>query len=276
MASPQLKNGYVKIANEIMDALISSKLAGQDFKITFLILRKTYGFNKLEDFISLSQMAKATGMSVIRCSQVVNRLQLMKILTLKENINGIGKKYSFNKDFDQWETLKENINPYKKTKETLKEKRKRPLRKSVSTKDTLTKDTLTKDTRKENIKRKNIYSKDFLTFAKAYPGKINKNYAFRCWQKVKRPAIEKILTAIKNQLQEKKAQKEFEGWVPEWKMASTWINQECWDDEIKKMKGGSKNGNKYREAKAIDEAQGVRGDGTPQPVTGGFSSDTEG
>lgn len=116
MAHPQKENGYTAIANEIMDALISVDLSGQDFKIALLIIRKTYGFNKCEDAVSLSQMMNATGMSKVRCSQVVNRLQLMKILTVTENINGIGKKYKFNKDFDIWETINKNVNRLEKTK----------------------------------------------------------------------------------------------------------------------------------------------------------------
>jgi phage replication O-like protein O len=145
MANPQKENGYTPIANEIMDALISADISGQEFKIALLIIRKTYGFNKNEDAVSLSQMESATGMIRVRCSQVVNRLQLMKIITVTENINGIGKKYKFNKNFDSWQTVKENINRYRKTKETVNVLRKRPLKKSVTTKDTLTKDTLTKD-----------------------------------------------------------------------------------------------------------------------------------
>jgi phage replication O-like protein O len=145
MANPQKENGFTAIANELIEALIASNLSGQDFKIALLIIRKTYGFNKNEDAVSLSQMELATGMGKIRCSQVVNRLQLMKILTVTENINGIGKKYKFNKDFETWDTVNKNINRLEKTIGTVKKKRNIPLRKTLTTKDTLTKDTLTKD-----------------------------------------------------------------------------------------------------------------------------------
>ena len=160
MANPQIQNGYVKIANEIVEALIATDLAGQDFKIALFIIRKTYGFNKTEDIISLSQMMSATGMSKIRCSQVVNRLQLRKILTVTEFINGVSKKYRLNKDFESWTTIKKNINRYKKTKSTVKVLRNLPLRKSVTTKDTITKDTITKDIYGEFTKLTHIeYSK---------------------------------------------------------------------------------------------------------------------
>ncbi|KXK32655.1 MAG: hypothetical protein UZ01_00477 [Candidatus Brocadia sinica] len=110
MASPQCENGYTKIANEILEALIRADLSGQELKITLFVLRKTYGFNKKDDFISLSQMAKALGCLKVRCAQVVKNLESMKILTVNENINGIGKSYRFNKDFETWNTVNKNIN----------------------------------------------------------------------------------------------------------------------------------------------------------------------
>lgn len=159
MANPQKEDGYTAIANDIMDALIASELSGQDFKVSLLIIRKTYGFNKSEDAVSLTQMMAATGMSKIRCSQVVNRLELMKILTVTENINGIGKKYMFNKDFETWGTVKEKCNRLEKTILTVKKKRNRPLRKSVTTKDNIQK-TITKD----NIMPEGLSEKTFSEF----------------------------------------------------------------------------------------------------------------
>jgi phage replication O-like protein O len=145
VANPQKEHGYTAIANEIMDALIKVDLSGQQFKIALLIIRKTYGFNKKDDAVSLTQMMSFTGMGKIRCSQVVNQLQLMKILTVTENINGICKKYKLNKDFEEWPTVTENINRYRKTKSTVNVLRNRPLMKTLTTKDTITKDTITKD-----------------------------------------------------------------------------------------------------------------------------------
>jgi phage replication O-like protein O len=145
MANPQKEEGYTAIANEIIEAIYKTRLSGHEFRMVFLIIRKTYGFNKVEDAIALSQMQKALSLSKTRCSQVINGLQLKKIVTVTENINGIGKKYKFNKNFEQWNTVTKKCNRYGKVKSTVTEKCNRPLHKSVSTKDTLTKDTLTKD-----------------------------------------------------------------------------------------------------------------------------------
>jgi len=122
MANPQIEDGYTKIANEILEALTRVNLSGHEFRIALLIIRRTYGFSKKEDAISLTQMVKNTGLSKTRCSQVVNSLGLQKIVTVTENINGIGKKYRFNKDYDKWDTVTKKCNRYKKVKSTVTKK----------------------------------------------------------------------------------------------------------------------------------------------------------
>lgn len=147
MANPQCERGYTKIANEIMEALIRMEMSGQELRTTLLVIRKTYGFRKKEDYISLSQIAQFLKTSKVRCSQIINKLQARGILTVKENINGLVKKYMFNKDFEQWRTVNENINRIEKTKE--------PLRKNLTTKE--------KEI-KENNTKENILSKASKTF----------------------------------------------------------------------------------------------------------------
>jgi phage replication O-like protein O len=145
MANPQVENGYTKIANEIVEAIYKYKLSGHECRMLLLIIRKTYGFNKTEDSISLSQMMEALSLSKTRCSQVINKLQLQKIVTVTEYCNGKGKKYRFNKDFEQWNTVTEKCNRYRKVKSTVTVFCNPPLQKSVSTKETITKETITKE-----------------------------------------------------------------------------------------------------------------------------------
>lgn len=225
MANPQIADGYTKIANEIMDALIAAHLSGQEMRVTLFVIRKTYGFNKTEDFISLSQMMAAVGMSKIRASQVVRSLELMKILTVKENINGLTKKYSFNKDFDTWDTVKEKLNRKEKTKQTVKVLRNRPLRKTLTTKETITKETITKD-----IYRSNDFDRLWIT----YPKKVGKQAAIRAYRShIKQiPPIEQLLAIVDRQKQTDQWKR---GYIPN---PATWINQGRWDDDITSMDGG--------------------------------------
>jgi hypothetical protein len=77
------------------------------------------------------------------------------------------------------------------------------------------------------------YSDEFLFFWKTYPSKVEKKYAYKCWKKLngKRPDIETIILAIKNQIEwREKSNGEFR---PDWKNPATWLNKGCWDDELK-------------------------------------------
>lgn len=117
MANPQKENGYTTIANEILGKLIELNLSGQETRAVLFVIRKTYGFNKKDDFISLTQFAKALGICKTRAAQVVKTIRERNVLTVKENINGIGIKYRFNKDWEQWKRVYKNINRIGKPKQ---------------------------------------------------------------------------------------------------------------------------------------------------------------
>jgi phage replication O-like protein O len=102
MASPQKEHGYTGIANEIIEALLKANLSAQEFKIILLIIRKTYGYRKKEDYISLRQIAQATGASVNGCSRAVNKLHRKKMIGVNRTVEGLPNKYKFNKDYSQW------------------------------------------------------------------------------------------------------------------------------------------------------------------------------
>ncbi|WP_084288457.1 replication protein [Desulfovermiculus halophilus] len=58
MASPQCENGYTRLANELLEALARTRLAGQEYQAVLAIVRKTYGFGKKSDKISYGQLSK--------------------------------------------------------------------------------------------------------------------------------------------------------------------------------------------------------------------------
>lgn len=98
-------NGYLRIANELYDAILITDLTARQVKVVMAIMRKTYGFNKKFDRISDSQIAEVTG---IHRTHVCNaKLSLIdrKIL-IKE-----GSKIGVNKVFSEWKT-QENQNGY--------------------------------------------------------------------------------------------------------------------------------------------------------------------
>ena len=112
MSSPQLENGYTKIANELLDALCRIRISGEARQVLDFIIRKTYGFNKKEDIIALSQICLGTGLKKSTTCKATNKLISMNMITKKDN--ALGNIYRFNKDFDSWKPLPKKITLPKK------------------------------------------------------------------------------------------------------------------------------------------------------------------
>ena len=102
MASPQLENGYFKIANEIAEKLCSYRVPGQEMQIIWAVLRKTYGFNKKEDKISYGQLSKITNINRRRAIELTQSLVQKKILGSAGNGTRQPSTIWFNKDYDTW------------------------------------------------------------------------------------------------------------------------------------------------------------------------------
>lgn len=100
MANPQKENGYTPIANEILEHLSLSSLSGSEFRILLVVIRKTYGFNKKADRISLSQFSKFTGMKHANTVKTLKMLVVNRLLVKANNL------YSFNKKWDEWVVVK--------------------------------------------------------------------------------------------------------------------------------------------------------------------------
>jgi len=122
MASPQTENGFTKLANELLDQLCRLHLSGNEWCFVHALIRKTYGYNKKEDWITNSQIANVTGMHRVRVSEAKSKLLEKGIVVEKSN------KISLVKDYEKWKVVTEKRN-------TVTEKRNKVLRKSVPTKE---------------------------------------------------------------------------------------------------------------------------------------------
>jgi phage replication O-like protein O len=110
MVSPQLENGYTSIANEIMDALCRIRIPGEARQVLTVILRKTYGWNKKEDVIPLSQFVSATGMKKTHVVRSIYMLRDMNLIITKKDNSFIS--YCFNKDYSTWKPLPKRITSF--------------------------------------------------------------------------------------------------------------------------------------------------------------------
>lgn len=107
MASPQCEDGFTKIANEILEALARTRIPGEARQVLDTIFRKTYGYGKKEDVISLSQFVLATGILKPNVCASLKQLKAMNLIIQKDN--DVANAYSINKDFEAWRPLSKKI-----------------------------------------------------------------------------------------------------------------------------------------------------------------------
>lgn len=146
MANPQKENGYVPIANDVIDALTQTRISGEAMQVLFHIFRKTYGFNKKEDAISLNQFALATGLKKNSVCRALRKLKQLNLITQKGYSKAI--IYRFNKDFDTWQPLTKKDTGTPKSEWGVLQKVNKRYSKKSTTKDS--KDNIQKTIRADN------------------------------------------------------------------------------------------------------------------------------
>ena len=109
MADPQTENGYTRIANELLEAMIRQKMSSSELRILLFIARKTYGFSKTWDRISYSQFSKATGINrnhVYRSIKNLKENNVVECRTVLHRVTGkpYTVEYKIQKDHERWRT----------------------------------------------------------------------------------------------------------------------------------------------------------------------------
>ena len=146
--NPQLDDGYMKIQIDVADALPKIRIPGEARQILDFILRKTYGWGKKWDTITLSQLALGTNLSKSSIIRGLKKLIKMNLIYQKVNDKDTfkGNSYMFNKHFDTWKPFTKKSTIYQKVNDHLPKSKKMRLPKSKSTINNYnTKDTITKE-----------------------------------------------------------------------------------------------------------------------------------
>ncbi|TYS68682.1 hypothetical protein FZC76_06975 [Sutcliffiella horikoshii] len=104
MANVQVENGYIRIANELMDEIIRRDFSKRQIAILHLIIRLSYGCNKKDCVIDKLSDFEVAG---IHRSDIKKELHYLKEANVID-WNQEGKKFSFKKNYELW-----HINPNK-------------------------------------------------------------------------------------------------------------------------------------------------------------------
>lgn len=103
MADVQLENGYTRVANEILEEVVTRKFNATQLSVLMTVWRMTYGFNRKDHEIAISFLMKATGFSKRNIQEAINSLLQNKVLieTQPHSFNQT-RKMAFNKNHDEW------------------------------------------------------------------------------------------------------------------------------------------------------------------------------
>jgi len=208
VANPQKEDGYVPIANEILDAFARYRIPGEARQILDAVIRKTYGWQKTEDEISLTQFSILTGLSRSSVVRAIKWLVTKKLLVRYKEVTSFANKYKFNKNFDVWirgykkDTTRKSNPGYEKVTESGYLK----VNQGV-TKKKHTIDTITKDTSKDTIDT--LFSEFWEAYPKRNGKKIGKDDTLRQFIKLEDPEQRQVIIAAKNYFKSSRAQNGF-------------------------------------------------------------------
>jgi len=100
MANPQKENGYTQVANEILEHLYQPGINGSELKMLLFIVRKTYGYQKRNDIIPLTQFEKGLNAKRSNVVKTIKSLVKKRLLHKKES------RYMLNKNWEEWVVVK--------------------------------------------------------------------------------------------------------------------------------------------------------------------------
>ena len=217
--SPQAENGHTDIANELIEAMAKIRISGEAMQVLLYIIRKTYGWHKKEDKISLSQFTIATGLKRAIVCRALNKLKSMNLISLKKETGSV-TTYCFNKHYNTWKPVPKK-RPVSKMIIGSPKKDNKSVPKKRHTKETSTKENITKETIAQ-----------FNEFWSIYPRKVNKAQALKEFLKIDLTDIniDLLIGALKLQIGNGSIDlKDNMKYCPH---ASSWLHQKRYLDSI--------------------------------------------
>jgi len=101
MADVQTENGFTRIANELLDAILIADLTKIELKIVLCVIRYTYGFKRKEWQLSIRFIQDKTCVDFSDINKCIKRLEGRNIL-LSSGKDYKGRNITLNKDYESW------------------------------------------------------------------------------------------------------------------------------------------------------------------------------
>lgn len=103
MSTPQLENGYTRIANELLEAIGGQGFTATQYGIILCVMRYTYGYGRKTHPLSTTFLAKWTGRSIRGIKSDLKRLIEDGVLyVINSSQRGVTYEIGLNKNFISW------------------------------------------------------------------------------------------------------------------------------------------------------------------------------
>lgn len=233
---PQIEDGFLRIANELYDAILAFPFTARQLKVVLSIMRKTYGFGKKQDDISASQIGAMCGMSRNHATSTLNQLAGLRVIT---KIPGVyGSVVGINKDYKVWVITSSESVQVSRVGTSTELGRGVPeqyfdspeLGRVDSPESGHTKDNFPKDNKQK--KKDSCANADaFARFWSAYPNKKSKGRAQKAFEKLNpnEQLLATILEAIERAKTSVQWTKNSGEYIPH---PASWLNAAGWEDEF--------------------------------------------
>lgn len=236
----QLEDGYLRLANELLDATMRSGLPETELCILMAVWRKTYGYSKKTDWISNEQLEAMIDKHYTHCSAAKSNLVRKKVLIQE------GRKIGMNTNISEWQTKNNGFckTLAKPAKKTLAEPANRIKQKLLNTKDNITKEKkdnkniLPEQVQAKRKKTSDRHEKTDLAFEKVFwcagMKKTGKQAAmksfrtqFELWRKVSGGSPDEFAEILAEDVRSRLGKQfGFENLHP-----ATYLNGKRWEDE---------------------------------------------
>lgn len=96
----RMQEGFVAVPNEMFDALLSADLTGRQLKVALAIVRKTLGFGKTEDDMTITQISELARIHRPNASKAFQQLIDMKVVSARKGRHGFFVSISHHSTWD--------------------------------------------------------------------------------------------------------------------------------------------------------------------------------
>jgi phage replication O-like protein O len=100
MSTAQFEGGFVRIANELLEAMLRGGFSQRELLVLLTIMRKTDGFRKAEDDISASQIGAICNLARTHVTATLNQLALHNVITKRPG--RFGSIVGIQRDYRKW------------------------------------------------------------------------------------------------------------------------------------------------------------------------------